>query len=85
MTRRMSADPRWRNINPGIGRWIDPSALDLPSLPHDLADPNPMPTFVLLPVLERARIRTQEARGRLRDAWSVLCGRESIYEDRSEW
>lgn len=56
-------------------------AIDRRLNPWRYPDRASWPSFVLLPVLERARMRVSVARGRALGAWSVLVGRESIYED----
>jgi hypothetical protein len=55
-----------------------------PTLWNDVffTDPCSWPRFVLFPRLERARIAAQDARTRVRDAWSVLRGHETV---RGEW
>jgi hypothetical protein len=55
-----------------------------PTLWNDVffTDPCSWPRFVLFPRLERARIAAQDARTRVRDAWSVLRGRDGT---QGEW
>lgn len=52
--------------------------------PWAFPDRNPMPQMVPLPLLEavmRLPARARATRRRLQDAWLVLTGRQSIWED----
>lgn len=43
------------------------------------------PEFVPVPQLRALRLAAQEHRDRIRDAWAVLRGRETIYDPEDEW
>lgn len=62
-------------LDRGIDRWLRP---------WRYPDRNPIPRLVPLPLLEAAMqvpVRARAVRRRLHDAWLVLTGRESIWED----